>query len=553
VVAPLSVSTAAADAQPGVKPIILHAAQFGAQGDGKADDGPAVQRMLAKAAGCAGPVTLQFESRKRYFLKTGRNRYGFWINGAAGLTLDGGGSVFLIDSEQRFLSLTRSSRVVVRNFKVDYRPLPFADGLVIATDKPAGTIDVSIDEGEALPPPGGPTHEDGEQAYFGSLWRPGVYEQEGTGGAYRVRNNVDVHDVRDPGTIGAFRRVVRVQSNPNDPVFDLITPGVSCFSVPVRGIAHRYGSGETVRITANRDVTLENIEIWSAPWMAFVISENRGSVLVRRAAVRPPPGTTRINSSWRDAFHVKNNRASLLFEDCIVQGTGDDAFNIASHTSTVRELLSPTRIRISQNFPLSVAAMEPGDTLVFYSSSRGAVLGRAGIVRSDPPAGRFDRAPVFTIDLDAPVPGLAAGNTLLWNIQSSNPNTLLRRCRMDTSCRFRSPVTISGCRINALAWFTGDEIEAPIPGDIEVSDTQFRLGQGNPDLVLVVDGPHLEGHGPTEPVIDHVLFRHNRIWGDVSIGDADHVVLDGNLFADNWRHVTFHNVRHLTRMNSRMR
>lgn len=519
--------------------MILQAQAFGARGDGQIDDGPAVQKMLAAAAKmqAKAPVKLQFAPGHKYLLKTGRDRYAFSIDRAKNLTLDGGNSLFLIDSEQRFLKLTNSQNITVRGFKVDYVPLPFADGTIVARDKAAGTVDVKIDEGMALPPEGGATGQDGEQSYFGSLWQPGAYSNQGEGGAYWMRHNFDVRNVSHVSApMGS--RVVRVQSNPGSGIIDAIEAGKWRFSVPVRGIAHRFGPGESFQLSGNRDLRLENIELWSAPWFAFGLIDNRGLVSFRRVHVRPRPGTTRTGSAWRDAFHVKNNRASLLWEGCIVQGSGDDSFNISMHTSRLREVVSPTQIRISQNYPLGVASMEPGDALVFYSETRGKIVGRARIVRADPPHNRQERAPLFTIDLDARLSGVETASTLVWNETSGNPNTILRGCRMDTSIRFRSSVTVENCQVNALSWFTGDDIETPIPSDIEVRNCQLRLGQGNPSIVMLMNAP-----GAREPVIENVLFDRNRVWGDFILNDASNVVLTGNEFGAANRPLTFNNVQ----------
>jgi len=538
----LASATSAHAQKPAPQPTVLRAQAFGALGDGQTDDGPAVQKMLQAAAKSRSPVTLQFAPGHKYLLKTGRDRYAFLLDGARNLTLDGGRSLFLVDSQQRFLKVIHSHSITVRNFKVDYVPLPFADGTVVAKDKAAGTIDVRIDAGQAMPPPGGPTHQDGEQAYFGALWAPGVYSQEGVGGAYWVRYNFDIQDIRDIGNGSAAgqNRVVRVQSSAGNGVIEAIEAGRWRFSVPVRGIAHRYGPGESVWLGGNTDLTLQDIELWSAPWFGFGVIGNRGRVTFRRVNVRPRPG------SGRNAFHVKNNRAALLWEDCIVQGSSDDAFNIASHTSTVREAASPTQIKISQNYPLGVAAMEVGDALVFYSPRQGRILGRARIARVDPAHFEGEQAPLFTIDLDAPVAGLEAASTWVWNQASSNPDTILRRCRMDTSCRFRSPVTLDSCQFNALAWFTGDEIEAPLPRDVRVINSQFRLGQGNPSIVIAMGGPTIENHGPSEPVISNVLFERNRIWGDFVLGDVKKLTLTQNDFADAHRSVVLNNVADVT-------
>ena len=312
---------------------ILRARDFDAVGDGKTDDGGAVQKMLDAAAKTSGAVRLQFEAKKTYFLATGRERYAFLLDGARDLTIDGGGSIFLIDAQHRFLKLTNSQRIVVKNLKVDYAPLPFADGTIIAKDKSAGTLDVRINADMALPPLGGATHEDGEQVYFGVLWHDGVYAKNGAPYVASEFFRIDEVRVAFPGSLQ--KRIVRVVgSEQNAAIFDLIKVGSWRISVPVRGIAHRFGPGASCEIGGNRDVTFQGVEIWSAPWFAFNVHDNEGEVTFLRTHVRPKPGTTRLTSSWRDGFHVKNNRAHLLWDGCILQGMNDDAFNIATHTWT---------------------------------------------------------------------------------------------------------------------------------------------------------------------------------------------------------------------------
>jgi hypothetical protein len=340
-------------------------------------------------------------------------------------------------------------------------------------------------------------------------------------------------------------RVVRLTAhNAGADLLGRIEIGKWRASVPVRGVAHRYGPGETCAIISNENVTIEDVEVWSAPWFAFGITDNSGAVTLRRTNVRPRPGTTRRASSWRDAFHVKNNAASLLFEECIVQGSGDDAFNIACHTSSVRRIETPTRLTVQQNFPLRIARWRAGDVLAAYDRKRGVLLGPSRIVavrESKAGSEKPPIAPEFEIELAAPIVGLDPG-ALVWNPATANPNTILRRCRMDTSCRFRSPVTLENCQINALAWFTGDEIEAPIPSHVTVRNCVFKLGQGNSQSVVIFGGPHFEGKAPSQPVIFDVTFEGNTVWGDFRLSDAAHVVLRDNEFADARRSIMLSNV-----------
>lgn len=526
-----------------ISPRVLPAALFGAVGDGKTDDGPAVLRLLDAALAIESPVTIQFAPHKTYYLATGRERYAFLIEGAKGMTLDGGGSIFVIDSQLRFLSLTRSRDVAVRNFKVEYSPLPFAEGLIIAKNQADGWVDVKIDSRSALPPLGGPTHEDGEQSYFGLLWHEGPYSRPSE--RYFVRDNFDVLDVREANPGSLAERIVRVVTTPNSPLIADLKVGVWQLSVPVRGVAHRYGPGESCKLAGNHNLTVEDLDIWSAPWFAIGVSRNTGRAVFRRTHVRPRPSSGRLASSARDGFHVSGNRASLLFDGCILQGMGDDAFNISTLASGVRKVDSPTRLEIQPNFPLALADFAAGDTVAAYHETRGVLLGRAKVAKAtviEPGSASPPRASVSQVDLQTPVPGIEAGETIVWDDTSANPDTTLTNCRIDTSCRFRSPVTIVDSRFNALAWFTGDAIEAPIPHNIVVRSTVFRLGQGNPSRVVVIDGPIFAGHGPTEPVIFHVIFDNCTVYGDFALCDSADIRLNTNNFADPARKIIMRNI-----------
>lgn len=511
---------------------VFDAAKFGVVGDGIHDDGPAVLSMLDVAMKTGKPAVIQFASGKNHHIKTGRDRYALPIDGALDLTIDGGGSLFTIDSSIRFLRLLNSKHVIVRNLQIDYSPLPFADGVIVAKDATAGTIDVKVDETFQLPPPGGPTKEDGEQAFFAVLWHPGAYS--GPTDPYFTRDHFFIQEIRGTGT----DRVVRLISSDKNiaRLIHSIELNKWRCSIPVRGIAHCFGPGPNILIERCGDVAFGNVEVWSAPWFAFTVIDNDGSLVFRNTNIRPKPGTGRMTSSWRDGFHIKNNAASLLWDGCTLQGMNDDAFNISCHTSTVRKVLAPARIEISQNFPLGIARMRPGDTLRFHHTGRGVDPGSARIVTAD------YAKPVFTLELDREIPGLEAGKTLVWNETTANPKSVIRNCRVDVSSRFRSGVTIENSDFRAFCWFTGDEIETPLPSKVIVRDSSFRTGQGNPTLAISVGGPQFDGHGPTEPVMRDYRFERNRIAGDFNLADVSGAVLGENTFTDPKRAIRFHNV-----------
>ena len=523
----------------------IRVAEFGAKGDGVADDGPAIQHAVEALKTHAPPVTLRFEKGRTYRVKTSPTTWVFTLHGLRDFTLDGNGSTFLLDPRLRLIHLTGCSRVTVRGFALDFDPLPFADGTIIAKDPARQTIDVEVQDKFALPPLGGPTRER-EQAYFAMLWHQGPHSLLG--------EHYFVEDMREAYPCSVKDRVIRVVATPGFHGFAAIHEGQTQISLPVRGVAHKvqgHGASPAVLIEENDSVCCEDIDIWSAPLFAVNLARNRGVCVFRRFNIRPKPGTARLTSSWRDGFHVKGNRARLLWEDCHLEGMNDDAFNIATHSSRVVEVLSPATVRVRQNFPLGFVPFEVGDTLAGYSVTNGKLLGRAkisgAIAEGKIDTANLDRpAPPLMLALDRPLAGMKKGD-VVWNESSANPDTTLRRCKIFNSCRFQSPVTIDDCDITAFCWFYGDNIEGPLPRNVVIKNSRLRVGRGNRELVAsftsLIQGPDGKHVLPQQPVIDNVLLQSNTLDGLLDIGFAENVTLSANRFLSPRGRLTIHHSR----------
>jgi hypothetical protein len=501
---------------------VLAAQVFGVRADGTGDDGPAIACLLAAAKAETGPVRIVFPENSQVRVTTAPERYVFRLDHAADVTVDGQGCTFLLGPDVRFLRLRNSERISIRNLNVDFEPLPFVDGMVQRVEAAPGSIDVAVPTDEIPRLLGGPTKKDGEQAFFAMLWWQGAY------------GLVSRHYWVERMERGPTPNTVRVFAGKSFRQFGDIKPGEWRISLPVPGIAHRYGPGACGEILDNGSVAMADVELWAAPWFGFRVIRNHGPVTFRRVNIRPKSGTGRLTSAWRDGFHVKGNRGPLLWEDCILEGMNDDAFNISHHCSRVRKILSPTKVEVLQAFPLTPMPWYVGDRLVAADFDTRTLLGEARIVHvtgwtterrlHDRPA-----ASPVTVELDRPIPGLTTG-TMVSSPESANPATTLRRCTIRKSCRLQSPVVLDACDVTALLWFYGEKIEGPFPSHVTVRDCILRRGRGNPRLAVSFAGRLGETDRPS--AIHDVLFERNEVWGDLSMIGVDRARLLHNTFPE---------------------
>lgn len=521
----------------------IRVADHGAKGDGIADDGAALEQALAALAMAPRPAVLRFAPKATYRIATGS---GHVINllTQEHVTIEGAGALLLLGGDRRGVAVDGCRDVTVRGLRIDYDPLPFAEALVTAVDRDAHRITVRVAEGFSLPPAGGPTRAGGEQTYFAMLWNPGPF-------ALRSLHYV----LADLQPAAAGGRMMDAVADPGFHDFAAITPGTTRITLPVRGIAHRHGAGAVLVIDRSRDVVFEDIEVWSAPWFACIVQRNEGTVTLRHVNVRPRPGTVRITSSWRDGMHVKGNRATLLFEDCVLDGMNDDSFNLATYLSHI-EAVDGVTLRIRQNFPLGHVAWRGGDTLMAYGVKDATMLGRARVVAVEEKVhAKPDWAPTVTLTLDRALPGLARDDQV-WAVEAANPGAVVRRCTMRNSCRFQTAVTLEDCDAAAFLWFYGESIEGPVPSGSMVRNCRLRVGRGNAELAVACDG-WLHGPKPPPamsgaPPLAGLHFEDNDIDGRLEIRHAQQVRLTGNRFTPQRGRLTIHDCREVVVEGTRL-
>jgi hypothetical protein len=291
-----------------------------------------------------------------------------------------------------------------------------------------------------------------------------------------------------------------------------------------------------VDIFDNHNVKLHNIELWSAPWFGFRVFRNSGHLHFDRVNIRPEPNSGNLTSTWRDGFHVKGNRAELLWENCVLEGMNDDAFNISTHSRVITHIFSTQKFKTRQLYPLEPIPWRIGDLMTALDPQTGSIRGSARVISVSAEKSGFNRenaAPFLTIQIDQPIPGLTLEDHL-WQPASTNPKTTIKNCIIKQSCRMQSSLTMIGCEVTALLWFYGETIEGPGPQNITLRDCVLRRGRGNPSRALVINGEGINKNSPIRMprLIENATIKNCEIHGGISIKGADAVTLKHNVFAE---------------------
>lgn len=507
----------------------FRAQDFGAKGDGVTDDGPAIQRAVSAALAAGKPARMVFEPGKTYRLLTPQATKAsdaglFELHGINDLTIDGGGSLFLLHPDVQFLQASNCQRLAVANLEIDFSPLPFVSGVITAVDKPVHAVDVEILPGFDLPATDGrpmPRHP----PFFGWL-EPAEANKQSARYHYFVEKITET----EPGSL--LRRRVRLFAQENTcKKFEGvgITVGTR-ISVPIPGAAH--ADRRLVSITDCADITLANWSVWSAPYFAFSLARNSGTLLVTNVTLAPKPGSGRMMASGRDGFHCKGNRGQMIFDGCTVSGLGDDSFNISSMTAGLHRQESGTTIVVRRVFwpSLDYPAFAPDDLLSFFDESGKGILFSARVAAMESFEEKSLKLTRLSFTNTLP---MLPGKCLIYNMNIPAPGVIIRNSRITGSCRMRAPMLIEHSTFTGFNWYYGDDIEGPFPRRVMIRRSYFVNGDPNNNRgdALIFASPKFSATTrATEYEADDIVLENNVFDGAVVCDHCRNLAVIGNQF-----------------------
>ena len=436
--------------------VVLNAADFGVKGDGVTDDGPAIGKAVEAAI--AQKATLRFESGKTYYIGS-TDRHAnifsspFAMDGADGVTVDGGGSIFRFAVGVNYLAVAGSSDIRFCNMKLDMAVSPYLVGTVKAVNGVYVTYDTDLEPNQSYSDTRNATNFSIEYNE-GKQERPHRFilsMQKTASKELKVEYNTESHGYE----VG-------------DKVF-----------VPNPGVGNV--GGEIIFINGNSGcLVFENIEVWAARCFIANIRENDAEIYFENVDYVPGEENNREIKmvSWRDGYHVKDNRRPIHWNECDVDVLFDDVFNLSNTLGYITSLKNGNQFSVANYEHYTMGAFvafncREGD-IVDVFSAKGVYAGYATVRRViQNPNGTTELVLDYGADLKK-----AEEGWLVANRDTCQPGSTVTNSRFTGTFRFRRDVRIENCVFDMLiTWIKEDgSVEGPLPGTVDYVNCTFNGG-----------------------------------------------------------------------------
>lgn len=480
-------------------PVSFEVGDFGAVADDGELDGEAIRKCIAAAQAGGKPAEVIFDTGI-YQVEPGAARGDDWfalpVKGAEKLTLRGaqrGTTLMFTQPSAGGILLEHCKDVSVRNLTLDYDPLPYSFGTVMAVHERGAAFDLELDK-DSVDFDHSAHSKENAKALWGIVVQPDVGNQTMRYGP---------HVIGGGGTIQRVEgRIWRLESK--------LRPGVTAVDAGLHARARyvhmprTYGAGVCFRNSTN--VRAESVTILASPGLAFLPILCGGEIAFIDCHVRLAP--CRLLSTNADGIHARGLRGNLQIERCSFEGMADDAINIHSSAILVQNLISSTEI-IAPNHTWS---LRPGDELVVLDPDRLVEKGRTTVASAEPVSGGT------RIRFVKPIEGLKAGSSFadadrIYNLSEAGSPFVIRDCRF-LAFRGRGILASSTGGVIERNRFENNE-----GWGLDIGFGERIWGEGPPPANLIINGNEFIGKGGMQPAINvRVSIAFEKPMGEKELG-----------------------------------
>lgn len=503
----------------------IRVADFGAIPNDTKDDTPSI---LSAIEACRNKKNfkLVFEPGSYDIFGSKKDKRGNWdpaivINDISNLTIEGNGSEFIGHDYSSMFHFSNCSDLSISNLTIDWDPLPYTQGKVTGVD--TNYIDIEV------------------VAPF--ITKEGLHTEAILG--YDPENHRMARRFTDHYQLG-FKKTTEVISPGvmrlfigRKDRFAGTMPSVGMYVI-ARHQVYGYQSFEFEKCT---NVQIENVTIYSNPGMG-VTGDNCRDISIRHLKVMLRPGSGRWMSCTADATHFAGCRGTIIMENCLFEGMGDDATNVRSgHYLLVSERLDNKKLRIKAGYRYGSDLTPPeiGDKLEISSEDK-PLLSYATATVSSVETDTLDKSLVigFTEKLpERTIKGDVVGNA------SSIPVLRIRNC---TTIRNRSrgfiiktrDVIIEDCTFQDITE-CAVALESDVNGwwesissrDVIIRNNRFMDSKFEPGYLNGVIESHTMSQTAPAGVYQRITIANNVFLGSdaniIKIGSADDVDIIDNI------------------------
>ena len=446
-------------------------AAFGAQGDGKSDDGPAIQRAIDAAITAGRKAEVVFDAGKTYRLGARTSDIAvLQVGRARGLAISGNKATLIAHPSNRLLTIFDSRDVVVRDLVLDYDPLPFTQARLIEILLPEGAVRFRIESGYSVPTLGG------EEVYRDFKSSDAVF-LDGTTRTFthdwgRLRNvkgtGPGVFEARFHGSNPASR-LGRTKAGDYIAIKQHFSEPPSTRDREGRFLS---SSSANIYIAFSRDVRLERVVSYAAPVMTFVASASEGVVLDGCKVTRKP-NSDRLIAGNSDGAHFKSLTQMPQIRNSIFEALMDDSINIKISSEVVKEVQGAHVRLVHGDIATDDIVVEPGQYLSLLGGPTKRCLGDAKVLAVK----RVGYREVW-VTLESAPPELQAGDLAFLRPAS---DAMVSRCefrsQLKTALVIHPPCLVSECVFADVAYgvhaLFNSNIEGPPPFGLRVTQCEF--------------------------------------------------------------------------------
>lgn len=444
----------------------------------------AVKSAVDAAMASGQPAEIRFEAGAIYRigLPDGPNmqsQYALYIKNASHLVINGQGATLLITHpEIGGICSENSNNVKIKNIKIDYDPLPFAQGTVTAVNHAQYWFDLQVTNGFLEP----------DQPCFArsmSKWGLTVRDEADGGRRYGPTAVFAERWQKTGERLWRFYPV-REGGGYKDP---LIQSGLK----PGDTFIHKAGNyAQAVAAIKCDSLLWENITVFASPGLAF-FPHITSHHTIHNCHVKVKEG--RIFSTNADGIHMRGSRGHVVIDSCSFEGMADDAINVHSSALSVQDQPSPDQVLVKK----SSYSLHPGDELVLVRSAT-ATVGQTVTVKTVKDAGRN-----WLVTLAGAIPPLTVGKGFassdnFYNLSEAADPFVIRRC---TFKDYRG----RGILVSAHGGLIENNIFDLREGwGVILTYESTRWAEGPMAYDVTVRNNEFHGHGAPPPAILSMLY-----------------------------------------------